>query len=136
MSHLHLVSAQGTDAALWVNLTESVYTWSTENPYPAEDQTIIVQVEEQYIILVTVKECDISSEDGDFLLIKSGILSSKLKIPLANETFQEHPLMTVDREGCLFIILNHQENMWFILIPFSSASKCSDLMNKRKKESR
>lgn len=55
-----------------VNLVDSTYTWSSGNPYPAENQDLVVEAEEGYLIHVTVAECDISGEDGDFLLIKAG----------------------------------------------------------------
>lgn len=56
-----------------VNLTDNTYTWSSGSPYPIETKTVIVEAEEGYLIQVTVLECDIAGEDGDFMLIKAGI---------------------------------------------------------------
>lgn len=58
----------------YVNLNDSTYTWSSGNPYPAESQTLIVEAEVGYLVQVTVSECNIAGEDGDFMLIKAGEL--------------------------------------------------------------
>lgn len=58
-------------------LTDDTHTWSTDNPYPVENKTVVVQAEEGYNILVTVTHCDIAGDDGDFLLIKSGLTTVK-----------------------------------------------------------
>lgn len=58
----------------YVNLTTGAYIWSTDIPYLAQNQTVVVEAEEGYLIHVKITECDISGEDGDFMLIKAGIL--------------------------------------------------------------
>lgn len=64
---------------VYYNLTDDnvSYTWSTFNPYN-RSEAFIVQAEEGYNILVTVTECDIAGDDGDFLLIKSGLYHGKV----------------------------------------------------------
>lgn len=63
-----------------IHLTDDAYIWSSGNPYPAENQMLTIEAEEGYLIHVTVNECDISGEDGDFMLIKAGILLKKIKL--------------------------------------------------------
>lgn len=67
-----------------INLTDDSYTWSSGNPYPAESQTVIVEAEEGYLVHVTITECDISGEDGDFMLIKAGILIKAITVIILN----------------------------------------------------
>lgn len=74
MSQFYKIILIATAAEVqYVNLTNTTsFTWSSGSPYPAENQTVIVECEQGYIIHVTVNECDLSGEDGDFMLIKAG----------------------------------------------------------------
>lgn len=59
------------DAECTEVVLNNTYTWQTVEPYTTSE-CVIVEAEEGYIILVTVNQCDIAGNDGDYLLIKPG----------------------------------------------------------------
>lgn len=69
-SSVHFLLAADDIECASVTLNDT-FTWQTDDPYMTSE-CVIAEAEAGYLVLVTINKCDISGNDGDYLLLKPG----------------------------------------------------------------